>query len=242
MALLNAMERLRLDDRADHGDQPKQFILGLDYGTTYSAGAFCLRTKSTIHLISGEIKAFKGYHLGRNNSKSKSTEIPSDIRYGTDGIKIGYDAIQTGPSPNPVHRVRRAKLGLDERPSTDLARRDLHDDLSALSPTKKPEEVIADYLTEIFTIFLERLQNFGYQSGDSIELNCAIPSVWNHKARRTMVNAMEVAGRRSGLAFDPVVKLWPEAEAATEYVLNKQENLSLRVSRPTSPPSNFQDH
>lgn len=234
MALSNAVEQLSLSDESH---EPKRFKIGLDYGTTYSAGTFCLYSGSTIHLKCDEIYPFYGYPHGRVSSKKSSTEIPSEILYDNNGvIKVGYDAMDS-QQPSGF-RIRRAKLGLDERPETSSARLDLIHDLNNLPSSKQPKEVIADYLTELFKLFKARLISVGYASHDLLEFNCAVPAIWNHRARRTMVSAVDTAAKRSGLASNPVVRLWPEAEAAAEHALSERKNINLQA-RVSLPPCLF---
>lgn len=97
--------------------KPRKFKIGLDYGTTFSSRAWCLASGSSLHLKCERIWAFYGYSAANRSSKLKNTEIPSEIFYLEDGInKIGADATEWQRKPG--HRVRRAKLGLDERPLT----------------------------------------------------------------------------------------------------------------------------
>jgi hypothetical protein len=224
---LNAcMETLRLSDESY---RPKKFKIGLDYGTTFSAGAFCLCSGSTTYLESGRIYPFYGYPSELNDTKSNRPELPSDIRYESGGIiKIGYDAVKWHSSPG--RSITRAKLGLEDRPETASARRTLTRDIGQLASAKTPVQVISDYLAELFPFFKEQLIRVGYDPRDSIELNCAVPSIWSQTARHSMIRAIEQAGRRSEMSFDPLIRLWPEAEAAMEHVVDEHPNLNLEVS------------
>lgn len=224
-SLRTSLENLQLRTGEN---RPKRFKIGLDYGTTYSAGVFCLQSGSTLHLTSGKIYPFHAYAKEDNDAKSKDHEQPSDIRYEANGIvKIGGDTLDW-PSSNG-HCIRRAKLGLDDRPETAPARITLMNDIRRLPSDMTPTQVISDYLTELFGTFKDQLILAGYEPRDFIELNCTVPSIWTHRARRSMITAIEKAADRSGLVFDPVIRLWPEAEAATEHVVHEQPNLNLKV-------------
>ena len=225
-SVTTALETLVLSER---GYRRKKFKIGLDYGTTFSAGAYCLISGSNRHLQCDRIYAFTGFTGEFTESKRQETELPSDIRYESTIIKIGFDAINSDREwPDKGHLIRRAKLGLDDRPETARARETLNHDLAELPGSKGAIQVIADYLTVLFTRFKEQLLDVGYDDRDSIELNCAAPSIWTLTARRNLCDAIEEAARESGLAFEDI-RLWPEAEAATEHAVKQHPNLNIQV-------------
>lgn len=192
----------------------KKFKIGLDYGTSYSAGAFCLCSNSEPPLTKGDIHPF--YQLG-GGSKGLP-ESSSAILYDGDSIFIGYDAEKHHKVGQGI--IRRAKLGLDNRPETASAREALQKEIENLSNQRSSSiEVITDYLKIFFDGFKSRLIKVNYFRGDEIEMNCAVPSIWGDTARRSMVGAIRTAALRAGLDINPHVKLWPEAEAATEAYL-----------------------
>jgi molecular chaperone DnaK (HSP70) len=215
----------------------KKFKVGLDYGTTYTAGAFCLSSnESATCLEAGKIYPFINYRRsGSSGTKDQpSTEISSEIRYEDGCTRIGAEVenvVDNHGNRVPGHCVSRAKLGLDDRNETRDARCMMEEALRQLPEPKTAEDVIADYLTELFKFWKRELaRRAGYDERDSIELNCTVPAMWTQRARRKMVKAVEIAGQRSGFRFEKVVRLWPEPEAATAYVMDKFPNLRLKVS------------
>lgn len=227
MELPGKMANLGLNDQSKQDKEQQRFEFGLDYGATYSAAVFSLKSGSRNGYLTGEIYPIRGYSSGMNqSSKSKCTEIPSDIRYESKNvILIGYDVTRPIRDRGPGSDVRRAKLGLVEREETAAVRNEVLSILPKLPVKRSLEGVIIDYLTEMFGFCKKQLELAGYcSSRDVIELNSTVPSVWDHHARLTMFQALLLAGEKSGLVFDPrEVRLWPEAEAATHFVLDKSE-------------------
>lgn len=227
LGLVAPLQAASLSEKPTKKSGTKSFKLGLDYGTTYSAGAYCLCSSSIPEAISGEIYPF--FQRSETSGPGyRGNQLSSVILYeNNESVKIGADAENLVSLRDKV--VRKAKLGLDYRPETVSARQTLQQDIERLTPKAETVEVIADYLGEMFIGFKIQLERIGYCPGDSIELNCAIPSIWTDQARHSMVQAIEIASRVSGLPFDSPTKLWPEAEAATEHVLKEQRRVMLQV-------------
>ena len=218
--------------------EPKSFKVGLDYGTTYSAGVYCLCSAPTPWLRSDEIEPFRGFDTDLpNESKSKSTELPSVIRYeastvvnGPLVIKIGLDATRSLTSQGCT--IRMAKLGLDDRAETAEHREKLKRDIEEVSRMGGPntvEGIISDYLSQLFKQFKTQLEKKGYDLRDTMEFNCAVPSMWTPSSMHKMKGAIKRAMRVSNLAVNPEIRFWAEAEAATEFILSDKRTTSIEV-------------
>jgi hypothetical protein len=151
----------------------------------------------------------------------------------------GYGIREVLARPDIDHsrynRISRSKLLLDTSKNTDKNRKDLRPALQRLKRSKiikDDEDVISDYLTELF-IHAKRqlLQHHELSQNTKIEHVLCVPVVWKAKACRTMQRAMKTAIEASGLGTMDGLFLVSEPEAAAAYVLgrNREVNVSSLI-------------
>lgn len=220
---------------------PRRWILGLDYGTNWTAGAFLLVDCSTNHVQANKIYAFKRYPKASGSGKQgQSTEIPSIIEYDGSCIKIGFEV--TDSWSHSRVSVRHGKLGLDQNPKFEGEREILADILKKVASvlpkfeansevTVTVERIIEDLFSVLFSQWKNELLAVGFDETDTLELNCAVPAAWKktdplHK----LLDIIERASGRSNLRFDRRIRFWFEPEAALAHLLETNPNIDLQVS------------
>ena len=158
----------------------------------------------------------------------------------------GYRVQDTLGRPNKTSlaelkkgRVRRAKLLLvdSEHAETDreqLLRAIQH--VKGMKRIKKNEDVIRDFLTELFRHVKDELEtNHGYTDQCAVEFILCVPPIWSSKASRTMHNTMTAALRKSGFirkSSKSIHNLFivSEPEAAATFILTTSpDNHRIRV-------------
>ena len=121
---------------------------------------------------------------------------------------------------------------LDDSELTQKVRDNLRPILNQLKRRgiiRKDEDVIADYLSRLFTHAKGELLKYGFSESDSIEHVLCVPNIWSSKACRTMQRAMETAIRRSGLGSLENLFIVAEPEAAATFVLHNNINFRIKV-------------
>ncbi|MCJ1474833.1 hypothetical protein MMC13_003493 [Lambiella insularis] len=220
-------------------NDPKEWKLGVDFGTTMSAVAFYLVSDSTALVENGRIYPIRQYPSMTSNTKTNlashmyrtSCEVPSQLRYEHDHRqRWGYMAehlLQSRGNGIPGHHLERFKLLLDYSEDTEEARCEVKEALRALPGNQSSVAVISDYLTHLFKHVLRQISNYGYEKHDKVELICTVPAIWKQSGNRQMIKAVLNAGERSGFAFGKDIYLVSEPEAAAKYVLASYPNTQL---------------
>lgn len=199
--------------------------VGLDVGTTFTAGVLVGQRHSTKRLDSGVIIPFKRYKdslgIGKKGSNS---EQPTCIRYDDGHISIGDEAeTREDCNWNPLSKtIRRMKLGLDEQMEFDEPRKHF---LATLAADMTTDSVMEDFLTEIFRSWRREMADLGFPDTAIIDLNCAVPAAWTttrplHRLSKIILNA----GKVSELNIDPVIRFWPEPIAAAANMIHENSN------------------
>jgi hypothetical protein len=139
-----------------------------------------------------------------------------------------------GMSRTQFRRVARSKLMLDESPKTQRVRDKLRPILNQLKRRKiikKDEDVIADYLSQLFLHTKNQLtHNHNLTESETVEHVLCVPNIWSSKACRTMQKSMETAIHRSGLGSLNNLFIVAEPEAAATFVLHHNINIRIKVS------------
>jgi hypothetical protein len=138
---------------------------------------------------------------------------------------------------NRFNRVSRSKLLLDQSPRTQDIRDELKPILERLKGSKikrkriieRDEDVIADYLTQLYRHAKRELEKSGVPDNSIFEHVLCIPAIWGANACREMQNAAAIAVEKSGLGTMDNFFLVSEPEAAAAFVLAKQRD-ELNVS------------
>lgn len=226
--LAEPFENLKLSESLPKGNFYK---LGLDHGTTYTAIVVYLYSGKRTQLQPELIFPIRNYCQNEAGG-GKAGQVASVIRYifhdASQEIKFGENALAM--SLKPGYTIRRAKLGLDGRRETELYRTQTLRKLKELPVRKTLVNVISDFLTQVFRRVKNELDDLGYNSRDSLELNYAAPLEWSCFSHRDMAEAIAQAAQAASLVIDKGIKVWPEPEAALEHILTLENRPSLQVS------------
>ncbi|PWW76345.1 actin-like ATPase domain-containing protein [Tuber magnatum] len=189
--------------------------IGVDFGTTYSGVAWAHTS------IPGEINIIDRWVIGRNRTCAK---VPSEIAYTSSGVKWGFGI------PRKEPRLAWFKLLLDptkyshaSTANSPLARTQL-----LIPPGKKPVDVVADYLSELYKHTIDHLEkSLGKDVVEvsSLEFILTVPAVWSDEAKDLTLQAAESAG----FGRKKSIRLISEPEATTVCCLKEIEPKNLNV-------------
>jgi hypothetical protein len=168
--------------------------------------------------------------------ETDSAPAPSGSR--THNFIWGYGIREVLARPDIDHsrynQISRSKLLLDTSENTERIRKDLRPTLQRLKRgniIKDDEDVISDYLTELFVHAKRQLiQHHELSQNTKIEHVLCVPVVWKAKACRTMQRAMKTAIEASGLGTMDSLFLVSEPEAAAAYVLGRNREVNVSSS------------
>jgi len=136
--------------------------------------------------------------------------------------------------PSQFQHITRSKLLLDESAETKVVREELAPVLEELKKRKAirgNEDVIADYLTQLFRHTKHELETTHEISDTcSVEHVLCVPNVWSSKANRRMQAAVGIAIRNSGLGTPHNMFLVAESEAAAAYIIESNNQIKVRKS------------
>ncbi|KAH0338581.1 actin-like ATPase domain-containing protein, partial [Aureobasidium melanogenum] len=202
-----------------------RFVVGVDFGTTYSGVAF---TYSGNIEAADEIAVVKDWP-GANNVSSE--KVPSELAYvpasDADEFEIinpdSSDAfeIRWGLELKPDQpRLRCLKLRLDPRQELPhyVSKQDLDDQLNTCGKTT--EDAIADYLSVVYSHAKEVMVNrFGEQMMSSTppEIVVTVPAIWSDAAKDATFRVAKKAGMGTN------IRMISEPEAAAIYAFKSME-------------------
>lgn len=136
---------------------------------------------------------------------------------------------------NQFSPLSRFKLLLDESENTQQIRDELRpilDELKSRGIIERDEDVIADYLTQLFLHTKDQLKiHHGVTDATLIEHVLCVPVIWRSQALRKMQYAMEKAVRQSGFGTTEALFLVSEPEAAATYTVDRGLKVNVRTSR-----------
>ncbi|PWW76339.1 actin-like ATPase domain-containing protein [Tuber magnatum] len=189
--------------------------IGIDFGTTYSGIAWAHTS------IPGEINIIDKWVTGRNRTSAKA---PSEIAYTSSGVKWGFGI----PSKEP--RLAWFKLLLDptkyshaSTANSPLARTQL-----LIPRGKKPVDVVADYLSELYKHTIDHLEkSLGKEVVEVSPLDfiLTVPAVWSDAAKDLTLQAAKSAG----FGRKKSIRLISEPEAAAVCCLKEIEPNHLNI-------------
>lgn len=219
-----------------------KFIVGVDYGTTYSSVSYIkFNAASPPTTLRGEqIKSVCNWPNPSN--LWRNPDVPSESWYLDDEFHWGYNArqeikgIQNGSLDSRNRIIQFAKLLLDEGKQGEHGpRNELRRTLTKHRKTEK--DVIKDVIREILKhskTELERKEELTENS--EVELVFCVPAGWKAKALRTMQEILlEVTAEIKFGILSPLFIL-NEPEAAAAYMLEALpgcENLKVSASLPS---------
>lgn len=130
-------------------------------------------------------------------------------------------------------QISHSKVLLDATQETSTIRNTLRRVLKKLKKSgaiKKDEDIITDYLTQLFLHTKEQLTTLhGFSSASALEHVLSVPSIWSPKDCRIMQASIEIAIQNSGLGTMENLFLVSEAEAGATFVLNRSGKVNVRI-------------
>lgn len=217
----------------------QHWVVAIDFGTTFSAVACCNRGASIDSTDAGKIKAVQRY---TSKGGLRLQEVPTELRY-EDGnvVRWGYGvrcALEPVVRDIPGLKLTRFKLLLDEDPNTCELRSEIWQDLAQIPGDHSDVSVITDYLAKLLEHTKDFMETSLFMEKDAqVDLVCTVPAMWNQRAIRKMIKALECAQlrlKKSGNGFqrdEKDVYLVYEPEAATAYIMSTNQNIGLQVCR-----------
>lgn len=215
-----------------NGDIKQAFIIGVDFGTTYSGVAWC---------YTGDPKSIRTIKSWPPNSNQTSEKVPSVIQYGArDSSRYKWGFEVTSEAQNPL---RWFKLLLNERspgtisgraPTTPPNLSETHSGdsqqlsmllktISALPEDKTPVGVVTDYLRGIYQHTRDTLEKAfprsfisGIGTDIGLEFVLTVPAIWNDAAKDLTLQAARAAGMNESYVK---IKTVSEPEAAAVHCL-----------------------
>ncbi|KAH1348934.1 hypothetical protein KXX14_002897 [Aspergillus fumigatus] len=222
----------------DEGQQPRQFIVAVDFGTTFSAVAYTVlrpgedRTMVDIHQIS----CISLYPGSGEKERGLTTEVPTETCYPLNARPRQADSAEAMDVDPPARsganislgRITRSKLLLDKTDYTRELREQLQataENLTELGIINDSMDLIVDFSSHLLAHTKAQLISLHmFNDNDSVEWVLCVPVVWRRRAVRKMQDALIEASRRSlfGRTISNSVEnlyIVSEPEAAAAHVL-----------------------
>lgn len=210
--------------RAD-SQQKESIKIGLDHGTTFTAGVVVCTTHATVYLRAMEVEPFRKYPGVLGEAKNRpNSEIPSCIQYENNFIRIGFEATRSeenGECASHAQTIWSMKFGLDEQ---DEFRQEREQLLMSMPEGKTPDSVLQDYFRVLFKSWKAELKELGFAEDSLVEFNCAVPAAWTTtRPVRRLSDIIIKAATQSGLNIDKAIRFWTEPVAATAYLARNDD-------------------
>ncbi|KAH0387590.1 actin-like ATPase domain-containing protein, partial [Aureobasidium melanogenum] len=214
-----------------------QIVVGLDYGTTFSAIGIAYGDGS------GSIPDFEVLIKWPGSNGITSEKVPSEIAYEliNQGVKrnsMGEQIAGSGPSAHEIKwgfeigpndtRLRYLKLRLDERQEYPLSVTKATIDRVLKQSGVSTEQAVSDYMSLVFKQAKDAMiLKFGEDmvSNTQIKIVLTVPAVWSDAAKDATLRAAERAGLGTNIC------MISEPEAAAAYAIDdvNKKNKILRV-------------
>ncbi|KAF2827326.1 actin-like ATPase domain-containing protein, partial [Ophiobolus disseminans] len=222
-----------LNGNNNRESQETRFVIGLDYGTTYSGVAYATPPPGTKCKLD-EITVMRDWGTNMMNAG----KVPSVISYSpqTDAMEQQWGA---DLSPNAVSMVHtKLELGmqnvLGELDMTiqvldgmknlsfvDMMATSLGHGRPAYSE-KAPEDIVSDYLTKVYGVLDDYMdENFtnAFRKLTATDLVVTVPTDWSYMAINSTYRALTAAGfNQKNFPRLQEVMFITESEAAAHYV------------------------
>ena len=229
-------------------------VLGIDFGTTFSAVAYALHERnsnqqlSTATLNETRIHSVQ-FDFVESQVKTQLAwhEADQDYVWGDD-----VDARIRDKEISEDDRIVMLKLGLDETDATSDIRAKQAKQLSRIPPAYWGEnsDLRQPVIADLISVYLERLytyaktkiiRHFGILAGGNIfdvtDVQCAIcvPAIWTPEMNQVMVTAAEQAGI-------PNPSIVSESEAAAALIMLEHQQQAAVSTRALGPSASIIPH
>ncbi|KAL8802967.1 MAG: hypothetical protein Q9182_003455 [Xanthomendoza sp. 2 TL-2023] len=188
-------------------EPPHTIVVGIDFGTTYTAAAWADASNPR------QVEIIKNWPSG---GQIVSSQVPSEIAYDyNDRTKFSW-----GYSISPqLHKIKWFKLGLE-----------LDQDAIALPFGLTTADVICDYLSAIYkhimTTLHRRIDQAIMQRANVISA-LTVPAIWSDSARKKTQDA----ATKAGMGKHSPPQIFSEPECAAIYTLKDLDaTCSLRTN------------
>ncbi|KAH7093078.1 hypothetical protein FB567DRAFT_487211 [Paraphoma chrysanthemicola] len=165
-----------------------RIVIAVDFGTTYSGVAICETSDDGTQ--GRQIEVLRNYPSCHTKIGTKD-KVPSEIAYLKDGVEWGSNI------PTHEGRYMWMKLQLDRRHSGEAAKIMREMFSAGAGPSKKPVDIIADFLRCLKEHILKNLDEMygeGLWKSLPIVLVITVPAVWSDLAKNRTMSAFEKAG------------------------------------------------
>ncbi|TPX55170.1 hypothetical protein PhCBS80983_g05543 [Powellomyces hirtus] len=196
-------------------------VVGIDFGASHSGFAYAHvsdpgRIECLYEWEDQPVPYCKNYSALWYNIDEKKSE-----GWGYTAVRKEMDHIRDGPS---AYRLLTLLKFFIEPTAAEHATVTLPHGVDAL-------EVVADYLSQLYKVLLERLQrNFGESlQGEDLHFCLTVPAIWSEQAKQTMRQVAVKAGLISPAEINmPRLTLVLEPEAAAIFCCKRFSEAQLR--------------
>ncbi|KAF7590293.1 hypothetical protein BBP40_003030 [Aspergillus hancockii] len=227
-----ALGSARNTEEPPSGRSSAKFIVGLDYGTTYSSISYIRydQENSKTTALREHIKSVSDWP--NPGQSARCPEVPSESWYMDGEYFWGYNARQkklgimnTGlQSTNKLIQFPKLLLS-DEQGEKSGPQEELRETL--IEALKGETEVIQDYIREIFKHSKTYLmQTEGFHEKSEMEVAFCIPAGWSWKAQRTMQTILLEVMEEIKFGNFSAPYILNEPEAAAAYILEGNTEIS----------------
>ncbi|KAG0126370.1 hypothetical protein HOY82DRAFT_570205 [Tuber indicum] len=189
--------------------------IGIDFGTTYSGIAWAhSSTPEKVNVVGKWV-------AGRSRTSGKA---PSEIAYTSSGVKWGFGI----PIKEPALAWFKLLLDPTKYPLANSTNSPLARTKQLIPQGKKPVDVVADYLSELYKHTIDHLEKTLGKSTvevSPLDFILTVPAVWSDAAKNLTLQAAELAG----FGRKKSIRLISEPEAAAVCCLKEMEPKNLNV-------------
>ncbi|ESZ94881.1 hypothetical protein SBOR_4757 [Sclerotinia borealis F-4128] len=217
----------------------KKFILGIDFGTTFTSVSYFSHpiNEQYPRAAPSELRSITNWpdDLACSESNGTRPQVPTETN----------QQYKENISRDPKSRVKRSKLRLVQTPYTlddrvellEIIEGLIHDKLirkhgSKYSPdTRDVLDIFTDFLVKVLQHTKKQLiQLNNFSDGSVVEFALTVPTIWSPNASRILQTALQTAARavKFGDTSDAIVPyIVSEPEAAATYMLAGTNSVHL---------------
>lgn len=209
---------MKLKNLVHRSKETSDLIIGIDFGTTFSGIAWALTSRpDQIHMIEK--------WQSNDGSGFKSPKVPSKIAYNRDGTVSTWGFKSENPCLN-WFKLLLCEEAEDRAASQEALFSELRSELDRLR--KKPEDVVADYLEQVWkhARFMLQLEHGKALDKMNMRVVVTVPAIWDHVAKDLTKKAVIQAIRPQ--VFETDVQVIGEPEAAALAVFDDMQKARVQ--------------
>ncbi|KAI1737444.1 hypothetical protein F4680DRAFT_214502 [Xylaria scruposa] len=229
------MAQLPQNTVQNHG-QPR-FVIGIDYGTTFTGVAWTLTTGKKPSL--DDINVVTNWPPGEQQYK-----VPSELTYtGNQGEQWGYgigeDAYVISwtkmnlETPSKLQAIETLQQSLESAKQLVFDSRRASQNRVPHHLTRTPIDILTDYLTKVAAVVCRDIKDKRDEEvlkKFPIDLVITHPAIWDARARNATFRAARKAFMKELMTESPPgqIRLATEPEACAQYIMNSKDVDNLR--------------